>query len=194
MSWNPAVPPPPVAGASTGSGLADGRRDGDRCRAGDGRRAGEERRVGDGLGVAVALAVGLALALGVVALAVPLGRVVGVAELVPEGENVVGVAEGEDAVQAETDAEARIARVTQPAPVSLAPSALPAIVARIFTGPPHASGNGRTCFPVPASEEKSRTGPGRCPRRSKAAPGGAGGHKGKAHGRHRHQMACSSLE
>src|ERR1022692_1553711 len=124
-SWNPAVPPPPVGGAAVGNGLAAG------------------------LGVADGLAEGLALALGVLTLAVPLGRIVGVAEALLAGENVVGVAEGEDAVQAETDAEASMAKVAQLAAVNLALSPAPTMVVRIFMGPPHASGRWRTRFPVP---------------------------------------------
>src|ERR1017187_10692774 len=124
-SWNPAVPPPPVGGAAVRNGLAAG------------------LRVADGL------AEGLALALGVLTLAVPLGRIVGVAEALLAGENVVGVAEGEDAVQAETDAEASMAKVAQLAAVNLALSPAPTMVVRIFMGPPHASGRWRTRFPVP---------------------------------------------
>jgi len=145
-SCNPAVPPPPVAGAAVGNGLADGLGD------------------ADGLGVADALPEGLTLALGVVTLAVPLGRIVGVAEPVTAGENGVGVGEGEDAVQAETDAEATMAKVAQQAAVNLALRPVPMMVVRIVMGPPYASGRRRTCFPVPASEEKSR------PDRSLPAP------------------------
>ncbi len=150
MSWNPAVPPPPVAGAAVRNGLADGLcvADGD----------------ADGLGVADGLAEGLTLVLGVVAPAVPLGRIVIVAEPVTAGENGVGVGEGEDVVQAETDAETSMVTVAQPTTVNLALSPLPMMVVRIFMGPPHASGRWRTRFPVPASEEKPR------PARSLPAP------------------------
>jgi hypothetical protein len=92
-SWNPAVPPPPVAGAAAGKGLADG--------------------LGDGLALALGV---VALALGVVALA--LGVVVPavlLAEGVPPGENEVGADEGgPPPVQAETDRETNIAKMTQP--------------------------------------------------------------------------------
>jgi hypothetical protein len=170
-----------VAGAAAGNGLADRRRftDGD----------------ADWRGVADWRAEGLTLALGPVALAVPLGGLAGVAEPVPAVENGVGVAEGEDPVQAETDAEASMAKVAQPATVNLALSPVPMMVARIFMGPPHASDRWRTRFPVLLSEEKTRASqdaPGA--RRPKAGPGSADGHKGKAHRRHRHAMACSSLE
>src|SRR6266705_1531294 len=127
VSWNPAVPPPPVAGAAVGNVVADW------------------LEVADGLGVAD----GLALALGVVALAVPLGRMVGVAEPDTPGENEVGVGEGEDAVQAETDAEATMAKVTQQAAVNLALRPVPMVVVRIVMGPPYASGRCRTRFHCP---------------------------------------------
>ena len=92
-SWYPAVPPPPVAGAPTGKGLADG--------------------LGDGDGPALALGV-VALTLGVVALAVLLAEVVGVAGAVPPGENEVGVVEGAPPVQAETDRGTSTAKMRQP--------------------------------------------------------------------------------
>jgi hypothetical protein len=113
-SWNPAVPPPPVGGAAVRNGLAAG------------------LRVADGL------AEGLAVAVGGLTLAVPLGRILGVAEALLPGENVVGVAEGEDAEQAETDAEASMVNAAQLAAVNLALSPAPTVVVRIFMGPPHA--------------------------------------------------------
>jgi hypothetical protein len=106
------VPPPPVAGAAVGNGLAD------RLRGADGR------------------AEGLALALGVTLRAEVLGVTVGWAEVVLAGANVVGVAEGEgeDPAQAETDAEARMATVAHPAAVNLELSPVPQMkVMRIFT-------------------------------------------------------------
>ena len=96
-SWNPAVPPPPVAGAAAGKGLADGLGDGDGLPIGV---------------VAAGLAVGaVALAVGVVLLS----EAVGVAEGVSPGENAVGADEGgPPPVQAETDRETNIAKMTQP--------------------------------------------------------------------------------
>src|SRR5216683_3334296 len=99
-SGNPAVPPPPVAGAAVGNGLAD--------RLGDAEGRGEADRLGEAAGGEDVE--GLALGFGVVALAVSLGRFVGVAEPVAPGENVVGVAEGEDPVQAETDEDATMVK------------------------------------------------------------------------------------
>src|SRR5690349_13821687 len=100
-SRNPAVPPPPVAGATAGIGLADG--------------------LGDGLAlalgaVALALALGvMALALGVAVPAVLLAEAVGVAGGVPPGENEIGADEGgPPPVQAETDRETNAAKMTQP--------------------------------------------------------------------------------
>jgi hypothetical protein len=113
-----------------------------------------------------------------VAVAVGLGKTVGVAETVPPGENVVRVAEGEDAVQAETDAEASRTNVPQLMAVSLALSPSPAMVAGSFMEPPHTSVRWRTCFPVPASENilgreiawRARSLPGRAGGRCPKAP------------------------
>jgi hypothetical protein len=99
-SWNPAVPPPPVAGAAAGTGLADG--------------------LGDGLALAlgvVPLALGLgvvALALGVVVPAVLLTETVGVTEGVTPGDKLGADEGGPPPVQAETDRETNIAKMTQP--------------------------------------------------------------------------------
>jgi hypothetical protein len=137
-----------VAGAAVGNGLAEWRGDDDRC------------------WVADLSAEGLPLALGVVVgLPEPPGRAVGVAEPVTAGENGVGVGEGEDAVQAESDAEATMAKVAQQAAAALELRPVPMMVVRIVTGPPHASCRRRTVFPVLASEEKS------WPDRSLPAPG-----------------------
>lgn len=152
-SWNPAVPPPPVAGAAVGNGLAD--RLGDAEGRGEADRLGEGERPGEAAGRDDVE--GLALGFGVVALA-PLGRLVGVAEPLAPGENVVGVAEGDDPVQAETDADASMVKAAQPTAVSLALNPVPAMTARTFMGPPHASGKVAAPFP------------GCCPRRLKAGP------------------------
>jgi len=148
-SWNPAVPPPPVGGAAVGNGLADR------------------------LDVADGDADGLRLALGVVAVAVPLGNAVDLAEALPPGEKLVGAAEGDDAVQAETAAEARRVKVPQPMAVNLALSPVPAVVVRTFMEPPHASGRW-ALFPGPGTRNRHRKGnawPTRhCPRLPKGKP------------------------
>jgi hypothetical protein len=147
-SWNPAVPPPPVAGAAAGNGLAG--RLGDADRPGDAEGRGEADWLGEAAGREDVE--GLGLGFGVVALAEPLGRLVGVAEPVAPGENVVGVAEGDDPVQAETEADASMVKAAQPTVVSLALNPVPAMIARTFMGPPHASGKVAGQFPGPASE------------------------------------------
>jgi hypothetical protein len=109
--WNPAVPPPPVAGAAVGNELADGLGDG----------------LGLGLGVAVpGVAAGDVAAGGVVAggVAVPgalapgvaLAETAGVAGPVP-GENVGGVAGPEPDEHPDTDAAANTAQAAQPSTV-----------------------------------------------------------------------------
>jgi hypothetical protein len=64
-----------------------------------------------------------------------------VPEMVTDGEGVgiFGV-EDEPPLQAETVARASRARAPQQMAVSLAPSAVPALVVRTFIGPPHARG------------------------------------------------------
>src|SRR6266536_253148 len=161
VSWNPAVPPPPVAGAAVGNVLADW------------------LEFADGLGVAD----GLTLALGVVVLAVSLGRMVGVAEPDTAGENEVGVGEGEDAVQAETDAEAIMAKVAQQAAVNLALRPVPMLVVRTVIGPPYASGGRRTPLPGPGIGREIAAGPVTARADRRQVPGRADGHKGKAHRR-----------
>jgi hypothetical protein len=131
-----------------GNGLAD--RLGDAEGRGEADRLGEADRVGEAAGREDVE--GLVLGFGVVALGVPLGRLVGVAEPEAPGENVVGVAEGDDPVQAETDADASMVKAAQPTVVSLALNPVPAMIARTFMGPPHASGKVAGPFPGPASE------------------------------------------
>jgi hypothetical protein len=170
------VPPPPVAGAALGNGLAEWR-----CEA-------------DGRGVADDLAEGLSLALGVVELAGPLGLIVGVAEPLAGDENGVGVGEGEVDEQAETDAEATMAKVAQQAAVNIGRRTVPMMVMRIVTGPPYASA-GAGPFSWSRHRKRNRGWAGPCPRPAEGRiPRSADGHKGKAHRRHRCEMACSSSE
>jgi hypothetical protein len=132
--WNPAVPPPPVAGAAVGAGLAVG--------------LGET--VGDGLGDAVGegdgLVVGLGLELGLV-----LGELLGEPDPVADapaedeaGAEVVGSAPDEgDPEHAERVMEASTVTMPQQTPASLRLDLLPATVLRTFMEPPHASGRKR---------------------------------------------------
>ena len=167
VSWNPAVPPPPVSGAALGKVLADGL-GGGVCAwaAGDGEWLGvgvslaEEVVFGVGVPVAVILTVGVAV-----------GEPVGVAGLVPvgdpPGDSDGGVADGVPLVQAATDADASTVTVAQPIALNLTPSGFPAIVGRIFREPPlRQAGRSRE---------------------------NAAGHKGKACRRPAEAMARSSL-
>ncbi len=121
MSWNPAVPPPPVGGAPFGIGLVVGG-DGDVFPSrvveglGDGLGDGLLEPVAPGLGV-VPPRLGLVLpALGVMARAVLLEEeTAGLAEVLLVGDDVGGnAAEGEDVVQADTAAQANMAAMPQP--------------------------------------------------------------------------------
>src|SRR3984957_13007622 len=166
VSWNPAVPPPPVSGAAVGKVLADG--------LGGGVCEWVGVGVGDGewVGVGVSLAEGLVLGVGVmVAVTVTLGEAVGVAELVPvgdpPGDSDGGVADGVPLVQAATDADASTVTVAQPIALNLAPSGFPPIVGRVFLDP------------LLRQAGRSRE--------------NAAGHKGKARRRYAEAMARSSL-
>jgi len=121
VSWNPAVPPPPVGGALFGIGLVVGG-DGDEFPSrvvdglADGLGDGLFERVAPGLGV-VLPGLGVVLpGLGVVVPAVPLEEeTAGLAELLLVGDDVGGnAAEDEDVVQADTAAQAHMAAMPQP--------------------------------------------------------------------------------
>jgi hypothetical protein len=132
VSWNPAVPPPPVGGAPFGIGLVVGG-DGDEfpSRVVEGLADGLFEPAAPGLGVVLpALGVvppglgvvppGLGVVppgLGVLVPAVPLEEeTAGLAEVLLVGEDVGGnAAEGEDDVQADTAAQANMAAMPQPA-------------------------------------------------------------------------------
>lgn len=170
VSWNPAVPPPPVCGAAVGKKVvADGLGVG----VGECVWVGVGVGVGEWVGVGVSLADALALWVGVaVAVAVALGEAVGLPDLVlvgdPPGDRDGGAAEGDEPpVQAATDADASTVTAAQLIAVNLAPSGFPAIVGRIFREPP--------VRPAGRSREN------------------AAGHKGKACRRDAEAMARSSL-
>jgi hypothetical protein len=115
--WKPAVPPPPVAGAVVENGLGVGE--------------------GLGAGLAVGVIVGLADGVGVGTLAVLLGALVGAPDPVAPGEMDGGDAAGGDPEQAETAAEANMAKAAQPKTANLALRPVPRVVLRIFMAPPH---------------------------------------------------------
>jgi hypothetical protein len=139
VSWNPAVPPPPVGGAPFGIGLLVGG-DGDEFPSrvvdglADGLGDGLFERVAPGLGV-VLLGLGVVLlGLGVLVPAVPLEETAGLAEVLLVGDDVGGsAAEGEDVVQADTAAQAKRAAMPQPTARHVAGIA----PVPTFTQPPH---------------------------------------------------------
>jgi hypothetical protein len=132
--WNPAVPPPPVAGAAVGAGLAVGL----------GLTEGDGLGVVEGDGLVVGLGLELGLGLGLV-----LGEVL--AELDPLADEPVedddeGVGSAPEVGVPEHAAMAREAsRVTMPQPTaaSLVLDPVPVTVLRTFMEPPHASGRKR---------------------------------------------------
>jgi hypothetical protein len=134
--WNPAVPPPPVAGAAVGPGLAVGLGE----TVGDG--LGDVVGDGDGDGLVVGLGLELGLELGLV-----LGEPEPVADVLAEDDtdgDVVGSAPDEgDPEHAERVTEASTATMPQQTAASLTLDLLPATVLRTFMEPPHASGRKR---------------------------------------------------
>jgi hypothetical protein len=129
--WNPAVPPPPVTGATVGIGVNEG--------IGDGLAEGSGLGLleSDGLGEADGLALALAEALG-------LGETLTDEEPVTAGVNTAGGVELD--VQAESATQASTVVKPQPTAVSLTRCAVHAMAVRAFIEPPHALGNHH--FPV----------------------------------------------
>ena len=126
-SWKPAVPPPPVTGASVGIGLGEG--------LADGLSEGEALSLADSDVLAEALSVAeevAAVPLAAVLVAVPVADAVGV--------NVVTDEEGvPDDVQAESATQASMVVRPQPTAVSLTRCAVHAIAVRVLIGPPSCS-------------------------------------------------------
>lgn len=133
-SRSPAVPPPPVAGAPVGCGLAEGT---GACavglapEAGVAAAPGVDRRlvaVGEGLPERLTVADGEVFG-------VPVLKCVDVGD----GENIAGTDDAE-LVHAETVAETRTIKVAQLTTVSLALRAVPGVVMRTFIQPPYMPG------------------------------------------------------
>ncbi len=126
--WNPAVPPPPVAGAAVGTGVA----------------VGLGVAEGDGLGVFVGEGDELLVGLGL-ELAELLGETVDVADAPAEDEDEGVGSAPEDGVPEHAASVTEASTVTMPQPTaasSLALSLVP-VVLRTFMEPPHASGRKR---------------------------------------------------
>jgi hypothetical protein len=147
--WNPAVPPPPVAGAAVGNGLG----------------------VAEGLGVGLTDGVGAGVIVGLGD-----GEIVGLTDaetvgLAVPGENGGGAVDP-DPEQAEIAAAANKANATQPAMAKLARRPVPLMVACSFMTPPHALAGGGHVSPsrfwrgncLPAGTRRARGGPKAGPR------------------------------
>ena len=172
-SWNPAVPPPPVTGASEGMGLGEGL----------GVKLGDELSEGEALWLADSDVLAEALSL---AGEPPLGVL-----LTEAGTDVEGLAVGEstdgeedggvevpEPVQAESATKASTVIRPQPTAVSLTRCVVHAMAVRAFIGPPHTPGNdhfpvadrrnrrpeGKTCGrPLAADRAGRRTPPAKTP-------------------------------
>jgi hypothetical protein len=98
----------------------------------------------------------------------------------------------EDPEQADTAAETTMVMAPQPATLNIALSPAPAMVVRTLIEPPPAAGRRRPTSPVPAPETapegNTRGDPVAARADRRQVPESAGGHEGKAHGRHRHTM------
>jgi len=117
--WNPAVPPPPVPGASAGNWLAGdcGAGDAGDCGAGEaGDCEAGDAALGLGGGALDGGAVLGVEVLGVEVLGVPLAETVGVAGLDPPAGNEGGVV-GVPDEQADTDAVVSMVKAAQPSTV-----------------------------------------------------------------------------
>jgi hypothetical protein len=121
VSWNPAVPPPPVMGAAVGYTV------------GDGLYEGLYEGLYDGLPLDEVFGLWLP-----VSVALPLAEEDGL-EPLTDGESRLTLDEGDpELVQAETATQASTVVRPQPMAVSLARCAVRAMAVRAFIGPPHA--------------------------------------------------------
>lgn len=138
------MPPPPVAGAAVGNGLAEGLGVGDAEGLGVGDAEGLGVADGDSGGVAVADAEAGTLA-PAEPVAVPLAETAGVGEPGLAGENEVAgaPADGVEPEQPETAAEKRTAMMLHPMRASRALSPARAMAVRSIMQPPDAS-----CRPI----------------------------------------------
>ena len=158
VSWNPAVPPPPVTGAALGTGLGDGLAEGWGLALCDADALPEGVNVvGGGLADELALVLALVLVLVVVRgeeppLAVPVA-----VELAPaEGMKVDGggVEAGLE-VQAESATQASMVVRPQPTAVSRTRCDIHAMAVRALIEPPHVLGNDHFPVPGPRNEENA---------------------------------------
>ena len=118
-SWIPAVPPPPVAGATVGVGVG----------------VGVENGVGVGVGVDVAVGVPVGVPVSFAGRLTG-GDVAGVPSVIVVVADAAG---GVDPEQAEIAAEASMAMAPKPMTLNIALSPVPAMIVRSVMEPPHAS-------------------------------------------------------
>lgn len=156
VSWNPAVPPPPVTGAPLGTGvyegLGDGLAEGLWLALGDVDGLAEEPALGDADADADALADALAL---VLALALAEAVLVAVELALAEPLNTVTEEELPE-VQAESATQAIMVVRPQPTAVYRTRCDVHAMAVRTLIEPPHALGNDH--FPVAARRNRRRKG------------------------------------
>jgi hypothetical protein len=145
VSWNPAVPPPPVTGAPLGTGLGDGLGEGSGLGLSDADGLAEALALSDELALSLALALSLDEVL--VAPAEPLA----VGRYVDAGGVVVGLE-----VQAESATQASMVARPQPTTVSRTRCDVPAMAVRALIGPPRVLGNDH--FPVAGRRNRRRKG------------------------------------
>lgn len=143
-SWNPAVPPPPVTGASVGTGLNEG--------LGVGLASDVGLWLADSDGTGDSLVLWLAGLSEVPALAVLVAEEVAPLA-VGENTDVGGVL---DPVQAESATQASMVVRPQPTAVSLTRCAVHAMAVRVLIEPPHALGNDH--FPAAGRRNRHRKG------------------------------------
>src|SRR6516164_5998482 len=182
-SWNPAVPPPPVTGASVGIGLGEG--------IGEGLSVPDSAGVAEGFSVPgepgelspkASLLAAEPVALGDNTVTDEVGLLVPVPVPVPFD------------VQAESATQASMVIRPQPTAVSLTRCAVDAMAVRALIGPPHTPGNDH--FPAAGRRNRRRKGKRVADLWPLARPAEEllrrkrWHHNGKARLRPKHGMAC----
>lgn len=146
VSWNPAVPPPPVTGAPLGTGLGDG--------LGDGLAEGLGLGDADGLGEELALT--LVDVLAEVVATVPVTVTVTVTPSLTVGDRVItGGVEGLE-VHAESATQASMVVRPQPTTVSRTRCDVHSMAVRALIEPPRVLGNDH--FPVAGRRNEENVG------------------------------------
>ncbi len=145
VSWNPAVPPPPVTGAPLGTGVGDGLGEG------SGLGLSDADGLAEGLVSELSLALALSLALSLLAVLVAPAEPLAVGRYVDAG----GV-EGGLEVQADSATQASMVVRPQPTTVSRTRCDVHPMVVRALIEPPHVLGNDH--FPVAGRRNEENVG------------------------------------